>query len=193
MSGCPYSVDRPFVIYYDARKEPVKPKMIIEVPSHFPYKDNKAVPWKYDVNIVTPEDEKPKAMTGSVGEVSHFTRSGRCYSKEIEPVKKSSDSKQKGKAVMHEVEVEKEPVKPKMIIEVPSHFPYKDNKAVPWKYDVNIVTPEDEKPKAMTGSVGEVSHFTRSGRCYSKEIEPVKKSSDSKQKGKAVMHEVEVE
>ncbi|PPR97219.1 hypothetical protein GOBAR_AA23449 [Gossypium barbadense] len=43
--------------------------MIIEVPSPFPYKDNKVVPWKYDVNIVTPEDEKPKAMTGSVGEV----------------------------------------------------------------------------------------------------------------------------
>ncbi|PPR93879.1 hypothetical protein GOBAR_AA26797 [Gossypium barbadense] len=88
-----YSADRPFVIYYDARKEPVKPKMIIEVPSPFPYKDNKAVPWKYDVNIVTPEDEKSKAVTENVGEVGHFTHSGRCYSKEVEPVKKNSDLK----------------------------------------------------------------------------------------------------
>ncbi|KAK5847056.1 hypothetical protein PVK06_003358 [Gossypium arboreum] len=81
--------------------------MIIEVPSPFAYKDNEAVPWKYDVNIVTPEDEKPKAMTGSVGEVGHFTHSGRCYSKEV---KKNNDSKQKGKAPMHVTEDEYETV-----------------------------------------------------------------------------------
>ena len=96
------------VIYYDAMREPLKPQMVIEVPSPFPYKDNKTVPWRYDVNIVTPEVEKSKAIIEDVGEVGHFTRSGRCYSKEVEPVKKSSDSKQKGKAVMHEVEVEQE-------------------------------------------------------------------------------------
>ncbi|PPR89637.1 hypothetical protein GOBAR_AA31045 [Gossypium barbadense] len=102
----PYSADQPLVIYYDAMREPLKPQMVIEVPSPFPYKDNKTVPWRYDVNIVTPEVEKSKAITEDVGEVGHFTRSGRCYSKEVEPVKKSSDSKQKGKTVMHEVEVE---------------------------------------------------------------------------------------
>ena len=107
-SGPPYSADRPLVIYYDAMREPLKPQMVIEVPSPFPYKDNKTVPWRYDVNIVTPEVEKSKAIIEDVGEVGHFTRSGRCYSKEVEPVKKSSDSKQKGKAVMHEVEVEQE-------------------------------------------------------------------------------------
>ena len=42
-SGLPYSTDRPSVIYYDATKELVKPKMIIEVPYPFPYKDDKAV------------------------------------------------------------------------------------------------------------------------------------------------------
>ncbi|XP_017644209.1 uncharacterized protein LOC108484826 [Gossypium arboreum] len=52
-SGFPYSVDRSLVIYYDAKKEQVKLKMIIEVPSPFPYIGNKAVPWKYDVNIIT--------------------------------------------------------------------------------------------------------------------------------------------
>ncbi|PPR92371.1 hypothetical protein GOBAR_AA28293 [Gossypium barbadense] len=43
-SGLPYSTNRPLVIYYDATKELVKPKMIIEVSSHFSYKDDKAVP-----------------------------------------------------------------------------------------------------------------------------------------------------
>ncbi|XP_017609640.1 uncharacterized protein LOC108455611 [Gossypium arboreum] len=107
-SSFPYSADRLFVIYYDAKKEQVKPKMIIEIPSPFPYKGNKAVPWKYDVNIITLEGEKPKATTGSVGEVGHFTRSGRCYSKMVEPTKKTSDSNQKGKAPMHKAEVELE-------------------------------------------------------------------------------------
>ncbi|KAK5832277.1 hypothetical protein PVK06_016078 [Gossypium arboreum] len=65
--------------------------MIIEVPSPFPYKDNKAVLWKYDVNI----------------KVGHFTRSRRCYSKEV---KKNSDLKQKGKAPMHVTEEEHETV-----------------------------------------------------------------------------------
>ncbi|XP_016690809.2 uncharacterized protein [Gossypium hirsutum] len=89
----PYSVDRPLVIYYEAKKEEVnrevKPSLIIEVPAHFPYKDNKAVPWKYDVNIVVPEGEKSKVMNEDVSGVGHFTRSGMCYSPEtIEPKKK---------------------------------------------------------------------------------------------------------
>ncbi|XP_016676185.2 uncharacterized protein [Gossypium hirsutum] len=104
-SSFPYSTDRPLVIYYGAKKEQVKPKMIIEVPSPFPYKGNKAVPWKYDVNIITPKGEKSKAMTRSVGEIGHFTRSGRSYSKMVEPTKKTSDLNQKGKVPMHEAEV----------------------------------------------------------------------------------------
>ena len=72
-SGPPYSADRPLVIYYDAMREPLKPQMVIEVPSPFPYKDNKTVPWRYDVNIVTPEVEKSKAIIEDVGEVGHFT------------------------------------------------------------------------------------------------------------------------
>ncbi|PPD91994.1 hypothetical protein GOBAR_DD11059 [Gossypium barbadense] len=78
----PYSADQPLVIYYEAKKEEVNPKVIIKVPSPFPYKDNKAVPRKYDVNIVVPKGEKSKATTGSV--------SG------------------KGKAPIHEVEVDVE-------------------------------------------------------------------------------------
>ncbi|PPS20441.1 hypothetical protein GOBAR_AA00125 [Gossypium barbadense] len=92
-SGLPCSADRSLVIYYNAKKESVKPKVIIEVPSPFPYKDDKVVPWKDDVNIVTPKVEKSEATTGDVGEVGHFTRSGRCYSNEVEPAKKNSDLK----------------------------------------------------------------------------------------------------
>ncbi|XP_052874578.1 uncharacterized protein LOC108455065 [Gossypium arboreum] len=107
-SSFPYSVDQPLVIYNDAKKEQVKSKIIIKIPSPFPYKGNKTVSWKYDVNIITFEGEKSKVMTGSVGEVGHFTPSGRCYSKMVEPTKKISDSNQKGKAPMHEAEVELE-------------------------------------------------------------------------------------
>ncbi|XP_016672983.2 uncharacterized protein [Gossypium hirsutum] len=105
----PYSVDRPLVIYYEAKKEEVsrevKPSLIIEIPAPFSYKDNKAVPWKYDVNIIVPEGEKSKVMNEDVSEVGHFTRSGRCYSPEtVEPKKKVASRSQKGKAPMYEVE-----------------------------------------------------------------------------------------
>ncbi|KAA3472692.1 gag/pol polyprotein [Gossypium australe] len=79
----PYSADRPLVIYYEAKKKEVKPTVVIKVPSPFPYKDDKAVPWKYDANIVVPESEKPKAVIGDISKVGHFTRSGRCYSPEM--------------------------------------------------------------------------------------------------------------
>ncbi|KAA3477880.1 hypothetical protein EPI10_011738 [Gossypium australe] len=103
-SGPPYSADRPLIIYYEAKKEEAKPKMIINVPSSFPYKDSKAVPWKYDVSITMPE-----ATTDDVGEVGNFTRSGRCYSPEmVEPKKKVVDASRKGKAPMHEAEAEVE-------------------------------------------------------------------------------------
>ncbi|XP_016747454.1 uncharacterized protein [Gossypium hirsutum] len=63
----PYNVDIPLVIYYKAKKEEVsrevKPSLIIEVPAPFSYKDNKAVPWNYDVNIVVPEGEKSKVVS----------------------------------------------------------------------------------------------------------------------------------
>ncbi|XP_052481270.1 uncharacterized protein LOC105762258 [Gossypium raimondii] len=105
----PYSVDRPLVIYYEAKKEEVsrevKPSLISEVPAHFPYKDNKAVPWNYDVNIIVPEGEKSKVVSEGVSGVEHFTRSGRCYSpKTVEPKKKVAGPSQKGKAPKYEVE-----------------------------------------------------------------------------------------
>ncbi|PPD66442.1 hypothetical protein GOBAR_DD36677 [Gossypium barbadense] len=76
-------------------------------------------------------------------------------------------------------------------------FPYSvdrplDNKAVPWKYDVNIVVLEGEKSKVMNDDVSGVGHFSRSGRCYSPEtVEPKKKVAGPSQKGKAPMYEAE--
>jgi len=103
-SGPPYSADRPLIIYYEAKREEVKPKMIIKMPTPFPYKEDRAVPWEYDVNITLPE-----ATKGSVSEVGHFTRSGRCYSpKMVEPEKKVVNASRKGKAPMHETEAEVE-------------------------------------------------------------------------------------
>ncbi|XP_016706952.1 uncharacterized protein [Gossypium hirsutum] len=108
-SAIPYSADRPLVIYYEAKNEEVKPKVIIEVPSPFPYKDSKAISWRYDVNIVVPEGEKSKATAGSVSGVGHFTRNGRCYSLEmVEPKKKVIVSNQKGKAPLQEDEIDVE-------------------------------------------------------------------------------------
>ncbi|XP_052489768.1 uncharacterized protein LOC128042468 [Gossypium raimondii] len=104
-----YSADRPLVIYYETKMEEVKPMVIIGVPSLFLYKDNKVVPWKYDVNFVVPKDEKSKAMNEGISGVGHFTRTGRCYSAEmVEPRKKVTNLNQKGKAPMHEVEVDVE-------------------------------------------------------------------------------------
>lgn len=40
----PYNIDRPLVICYETEKEEVNPKIIIEVPSPLPYKDDKAIP-----------------------------------------------------------------------------------------------------------------------------------------------------
>ncbi|XP_052478849.1 uncharacterized protein LOC128034124 [Gossypium raimondii] len=105
----PYSVDRPLVIYYEAKKEEVgrefKPSLIIEVPTPFFYKDNKAVPWNYDVNIVVPEGEKSKVVSEGVSGIGHFTRSRRRYSsKTVKPKRKVAGPSQKGKAPMYEVE-----------------------------------------------------------------------------------------
>ncbi|PPD74450.1 hypothetical protein GOBAR_DD28623 [Gossypium barbadense] len=93
----PYSVDRPLVIYYEAKKEEVsrevKSSLILEVPAPFSYKGNKAVLWKNDVNIVVLEGEKSKFMNEDVSGVGHFTRSERCYSpKTVEPKKKVAGS-----------------------------------------------------------------------------------------------------
>ncbi|XP_039019836.1 uncharacterized protein LOC120151466 [Hibiscus syriacus] len=75
-----YNYDCPLIITLRiCVSEKITPIVVIIPPSPFLYKDDKQVPWKYGCkmdDIVKEKDE--------VNEVGHFTRSGRCYSKEPE-------------------------------------------------------------------------------------------------------------
>ena len=57
----------------------ITPQMIVKVPMAFPYKDNKAVPWRYDCNIISAKPFDHQEPSTDIIEVDHFTRSGRCY------------------------------------------------------------------------------------------------------------------
>ena len=49
------------------------PKLIVEVPSLFPYTDNKMVPWSYHCNYVN------GLVVANILRIGGMTRSGRCY------------------------------------------------------------------------------------------------------------------
>ena len=50
-----------------------QPKQTVEVPSPFPYMDNKMVPWNYNCNYVR------EATVEKISGIGGMTRSGRCY------------------------------------------------------------------------------------------------------------------
>ena len=50
-----------------------QPKLIVEVPSHFPSNDNKMVPWNYNYNYVH------KETMANISGIRGMTRNGRCY------------------------------------------------------------------------------------------------------------------
>ncbi|XP_017628906.1 uncharacterized protein LOC108471869 [Gossypium arboreum] len=66
------------------------PRVIIQRPVVFPYKDNKKVPWNYDCSVMTPKKESPiDVLRGDQGKGS-YTRSGRRYdttNEEAQPTK----------------------------------------------------------------------------------------------------------
>ncbi|XP_052885749.1 uncharacterized protein LOC108485269 [Gossypium arboreum] len=66
------------------------PRVIIQRPAVFPYKDSKKVPWNYDCSVMTPEKECPiDALRGDQDKGS-YTRSGRRYdtvNEEAQPTK----------------------------------------------------------------------------------------------------------
>ncbi|XP_012453264.1 uncharacterized protein LOC105775283 [Gossypium raimondii] len=53
------------------------PKVIIQKPVSFPYKDSKKVPWNYDCNVTIPEKES--LINASEEEEGFYTRSGKRY------------------------------------------------------------------------------------------------------------------
>ena len=84
---------KPLVVHYTKNVITLSPDglrpITIHVPSAFPYKDNKAVPWRYDVHVCV-EDLKEDQSEGPVEffEVTNIagfggmTRCGRIYTPE---------------------------------------------------------------------------------------------------------------
>ncbi|KAA0061241.1 uncharacterized protein E6C27_scaffold455G00760 [Cucumis melo var. makuwa] len=89
---------KPFVIHYEEKPSIMsyiqKPKaMTVEIPGPFAYKDNHAVPWKYECQFIT--DNVVSATVGGI------TRSGRCYTPDnLKDVSKEDEvRRRKGKAI----------------------------------------------------------------------------------------------
>ncbi|XP_040934483.1 uncharacterized protein [Gossypium hirsutum] len=55
------------------------PRVIIQKPVSFPYKDRKRVPWNYDYNVTIPGKENPTDASGESQDVGFYIRSGRHY------------------------------------------------------------------------------------------------------------------
>ncbi|EOX99283.1 Uncharacterized protein TCM_007907 [Theobroma cacao] len=96
---------KPLTIFYEENRSPMNdtsPTMIrsgitIEVPSPFPYKSDKAVPWNYECNILGTASSAPQASSEDLTGVGGITRSGRCYSPEIaERVEKGKPAQGEG-------------------------------------------------------------------------------------------------
>ncbi|XP_052876285.1 uncharacterized protein LOC128282155 [Gossypium arboreum] len=57
----------------------VTPKVVIQKPVAFPYKDSKRVPWNYSCNVTIPGKKSPASASQENQDVGFFTRSGRRY------------------------------------------------------------------------------------------------------------------
>ncbi|KAA3474585.1 hypothetical protein EPI10_024855 [Gossypium australe] len=55
------------------------PKVIIQKPVAFPYKDSKRVPWNYDCNVMISGEENLVSISEEGLEVGFYMRSGKCY------------------------------------------------------------------------------------------------------------------
>ncbi|XP_017640139.1 uncharacterized protein LOC108481531 [Gossypium arboreum] len=110
----------------------------------------------------------------------------------------TSESTSKGPKVSYPVVIISRPknkvgiqMAPKVIIQKPVVFSYKDNKRVPWNYDCNVTIPGKESSAKEDQDIG--SH-TRSGRRYdlvNAQTEPVKGKAPivEQKKGKAAESE----
>ncbi|XP_052477119.1 uncharacterized protein LOC128032551 [Gossypium raimondii] len=80
----------------------IPPKLIIQKPVPFSYKDNKKVPWNYDCNVTIPGEGNPINVSEESNDDGFYTRSGKRYdpaTSKTEPVK--------GKALVVERKKEK--------------------------------------------------------------------------------------
>ena len=76
---------KPLTIFYEEKSSQSQgsrratPQMIVEVQIAFLYRDDKAISWRYECNIVSPKAFIFQDTSTSIVRVSHFTRSRRCY------------------------------------------------------------------------------------------------------------------
>ncbi|XP_040974107.1 uncharacterized protein [Gossypium hirsutum] len=69
------------------------PRVIIQIPAVFPYKDSKRVPWNYDCNVTIPGKENMVDTTKEDQDKGSYTRSERHYdsaSERAEPLKRKA-------------------------------------------------------------------------------------------------------
>ncbi|XP_022774084.1 uncharacterized protein LOC111316384 [Durio zibethinus] len=105
-------MSKPLTVYYDEKPEPLTKKTIpslrtpitIHVPSPFPYQTNKAVPWRYDYDVVMrgsnmTSNSSSAKNTANIARIGRMTRSGRIYTFEMSERAK----KRKGKIGEEEV------------------------------------------------------------------------------------------
>ena len=70
---------RPLTIFFEnnlslvAKVNAYLSKLIVEVPSPFPYTNSKMVPWNYNFNYMN------KPVMANISSIRGITRSGRCY------------------------------------------------------------------------------------------------------------------
>ena len=99
-------------------------RLVVKVPAPFRYTSDKAVPWNYSSQTVTPvpqavAEQKPKKSVNDVTGTGGMTRSGRCYApgtskaKEVETSPdnegmKMAASKKKDKEPINEPVIEME-------------------------------------------------------------------------------------
>ncbi|XP_017622100.1 uncharacterized protein LOC108466274 [Gossypium arboreum] len=80
---------------------PIAPKVIIQKPITFPYKDSKRVPWNYNCNVTIPGRENPVGTSEKGQDKGFYTCSGRRYTSNTKA------ESAKGKSMVIEQEKEK--------------------------------------------------------------------------------------
>ena len=105
---------KPLVIHYTRNASapaPMGPKPItIQIPTTFPYQSNKAVPWRYGVEVCTDNVEENSSRgdnleasdVTNIAEVGGMTRSGRIYTPDelrVRQTKGTGKDKEKEKEV----------------------------------------------------------------------------------------------
>ena len=101
---------KPVIIHYrgGGQQAPAKtpihpvPKVVIKVPTPFRYTSDKAVPWKYTSQVISPEPQavrvspetKQEPSVNDIVGTGGLTRSGRCYAPGLAGVKEGEETEQ---------------------------------------------------------------------------------------------------